>query len=205
MAHPEYQSAALAVRELHILRDYELVSPGAEQHGVNVTVGKFFDPMSRGDYNIRLPEGDTYEYGRVKGVRGVAKLCIDFRQSADVASIAERDGLVAWADAGGPVQPNENILRVDMSFWESLLSVNAEIVAYLFAHLEVCGGANHYTDGRMRKLRETKVLGSSLERSAMQGYLQSYAKELKRLKRDIPITLGIVNISNNKFQNVDYL
>lgn len=204
MNNNEYFSAATSVRELHILRDPELVAAGAAHHGVRVTVGKLFEPMSPGDYNERLPHGDEWEQGRMKGVRGVAKFCIDYRQSYNLGSLVERDGLVSWADAGGPVQPNKEILRVDMGYWEVLLMQNIDIIAYLFAHPEICGGANHYTDGRMGRLRGVKFIGAQLEKSVMKGFVNDYERELRRLKRGMDIRKGLVDMVGNKYSGVSF-
>lgn len=196
------KEAGLQVRSTHA-GDVELIRPGATAHGVSISESDLFQGMSWGAYNIRLPKGDDYEVRRLTTVRGLAKLCIDYRQSAQVASIVERDGLVAWTDAGGAAQPDRSVLAVDMEFWDAVLAINPNLTASLFAHLEVCGGANHHTGGKIKQLRER---GQSHERSAMKEYVHQYEKELRKLKKDLPIKKGLVEIgSDNQFSQVAWL
>lgn len=197
--------AGAQVRATHA-GDVELIRPGATAHGVSISEGDLFQGMSWDAYNIRLPIGDEYEARRLSTTRGVAKLCIDYRQSAQVASLAEREGLVAWADAGGAAQPEKRVLDVDMEFWESMIAINPDMIAYLFAHLEVCGGANHHTGGKIKKLRETQVLGQTLERRAITGYVNDYERQLKKLNRKMEIKKGLVEIGpNNRFSRVAWI
>lgn len=197
--------AAALVQSTHTI-DTSLVREGAEKHGVNISDGVFFQGMEWGAYNKRMPDTDEYSVRRLSNVKGIAKFCMDYRQSAPVASLVEREGLVAWTDAGGPAQPESRIIDVDMTFWDAVIGINPDLTATLLAHLEVCGGANHYSNGKIKQLRETAMVGEQLEKSAIHSYVKKYASELRKVKRDIDIKIGLVEIvSGGKFDKISWM
>lgn len=197
--------AASLVQATHAI-DTSLVRAGAEQHGININDGVFFQSMEWGAYNKRVPDTEEYGVRRLSNVKGLVKFCMDYRQSSQVASIIEREGLVAWTDAGGPAQPERSIIDADMTFWDAVIGINPDLTATLLAHLEVCGGANHYSKGRVKQLRETNLVGVKLEKSAMHGYVKNYASELRKVKKDMAIRIGLVEIvPGGKFNKISWM
>lgn len=177
MTKRELHQAALGVIKLY-KNDADLVRAGAEQHGIAITQGGMFEPMEKGAYNLRLPDINKGEVEELGGVRSVTLVCMDYRQSWQVAQERRfqppKDAVIAVA--GGAAQPQQARRQAMVEFLGAIISCNPSVAVNLAVHNGVCGGVNHFTGGEMQKAYQDSP---AQERKAMQGYLEDFADQLQ--------------------------
>lgn len=183
--------------------DGDLVRPGAEHHGVQVVEGDVFDPLSRGNYNFRIPRRvDGASARRLIGAKRTTWVCEDYRQSAEAAEALglrpETGDDAVFGVAGGAAQPEQSRFDAMVDLSASLYGANPEMEQVFVVHDEVCGGANYYTNGEMKEIREEQ--GVNAEQSRMIGFRTRLVDAL--IKRGVDpkkIKVGLAVVDQDKF------
>lgn len=170
-----YVDAALIVRNSRKIKDPSLVRESAEKHGVPISEGIFFEQVVRGAYNPRIPAATTREALKMKKVRTVKRLCMDYRGSGRVGYIGE--GEVAWSDAGGALQPNDERFNQDMQLWDAIFALNPDVYVDLYYHLDICGGGNYFTGKELEKAHARGV-----EEEFVQQFVLPYYSAVAKLR-----------------------
>jgi len=177
--------------------DPNLVREGAKHHGVNVTEGTILDAPISHAYSARIPTGSKEELEAIQKAPVIVLGCMDYRQ---VHELYEQYGspAVFIADAGGAAQPNEDRFNMTVELLTAIHAVNPEARLILTGHIEVCGGADHFTGGKMKEIRSGKN-GKEEEIEVMSNYLQKTASALKKagVSQDVmEINLALVDEKN---------
>lgn len=171
----ELKIAIQAVRKVFGI-DADLVRPGAEAHGVNVTEGNMITPLSEGNYNARIPDGSEKEIEAVRKAKTIAFICEDFRQSHKAAQEFQAD--VVFASAGGPVQPDASRREAMGNLAVALHRVNPGATFIFAYHTEICGGANHFTSKGMEQIYKEK--GPEAEFEEMTKFAKDFVSQAIR-------------------------
>lgn len=160
------EDAAKRVARLHSM-DADLVRSGAKAHGVSVVEGDLFKALVKHNYNPRLPAGTEREAEKLGQVSSLLVVCEDYRQSYEVANdhvlALSLDNTAVLATAGGAAQPDTERFTGDVSFLSAVLGLNPRAEVVLTHHIGVCGGANYYTNGHMKEVREKFGVGQEIE------------------------------------------
>jgi len=188
--------------------DLDLVREGAKQHGVELTSGGMFDMPTKGAYSLRIPGDSTKrqeEITRLKACNTLTFVCMDYRQTGQVTEETHPDGVIA--NAGGPVQPNQDRFNASIALVRAILGVNPDVTLNLVGHVGVCGGANHFTDGHMKKLHQQDINnpGNHEEWDAMKEMLLKFYTALQEagVKK---MKVGLAKIDNdNIYQEIEWL
>lgn len=193
------QRVAKRVAQLHA-GDADLVREGAKHHGVQVVERTLFEPLESGQYNPHLPTGSEEEAQRLSKVRKFVKMCMDYRQSGDVVSdpelgITEGEDAV-WADAGGAAQPDQERFDADVDFVVAVAQVNPTAEFMFLVHDHVCGGANFYTKGEAKRVREEE--GSEAEDNFMVGYGHRFAEAVLAKAPNANVRMGLAKVDDNE-------
>jgi hypothetical protein len=185
--------AIQTVKRLHA-GDPDLVREGAKHHGVSVTTGSMIDAITPHAYNFRIPEGTTQEIQAIKEATTLVVGCMDYRQSDAIAK--RHPDTPLFFTAGGAAQPNIERLEADVIFVaESFKSNKNQPKIELYVHTGVCGGANHFTDGAIKKIHDEN---SNQESTAMEGFGIEFVRKLQM--NGVPgdhIKLHAVDINND--------
>lgn len=163
--------------------DGDLVRPGAQRHGVQVVEGDIFDKPSKGNYNFRIPRHINSETARALiGAKRVAWVCEDYRQFGEVVEALglspETRSDAVFGIAGGAAQPEQNRSEAMVELIASLSAANPDMEHILLVHDEVCGGANYYTGGKMKEIREGQ--GVAAEQTQMVDFRTRMVDALKQ-------------------------
>lgn len=175
----ELNIAILAVQKVFSI-DADLVREGADTHHVEVTEGNMIEPLSEGNYNARIPNGLPEEIDAIKRAKTIAFICEDFRQSHKAAQEFKAD--VVFASAGGVVQPDRYRRDAMANLAFAMHQVNPD-AKFIFAyHMEICGGANHFTDKKMEQIY--KEQGPEAEFKKMTEFARKFIN--KAIKTGLP-------------------
>ncbi len=178
-------------------KDADLVRAGAAEHGVEVIEKGLADALPTGHYNPRIPSGKLSEVALIKKAKSLNCICMDYRQSGEVIdqlhlTVGENQDLV-FANAGGAAQPATDRRNLLVEFLLAALVVNPSMKLRLGVHNEICGGANHFTNGKIKQLRNQPE-GAQAEREAMLVFLEETYQAL--------LTGGVVASSIEKYLSV---
>ena len=175
----ELNIAILAVRQVFGI-DADLVRPGAATHHVDVTEGNMITPLSEGNYNARIPDGSQEEIEAIQKAKTITFLCEDFRQSHKAAQEFNSD--VVFASAGGVVQPDRYRRDAMANLAFAMHRVNPD-AKFIFAyHMEICGGANHFTSKRMERIYKDQ--GPEAEFEKMTEFAHAFISQV--IKTGLP-------------------
>jgi hypothetical protein len=156
--------------------DGDLVRPGAAKHQVEVRERGIFDPVMTGHYNFGLPKSD--DAVRLTQAHRVVIACEDYRQVSQVAQALQLDNTDAFITvAGGAAQPDQARFEAMVELLSAIYQANPIADFILVAHNEVCGGANHFTQGQMAQIRQEQD-GEKLESEKMAEYVRQLKKAL---------------------------
>lgn len=190
---------ATALQEVQVWfgKDADLVRAGAAEHGVAVIEADLSTPLTMGAYNPRIPSGSSAEINLIKQAKSLNCICMDYRQSGEVSeqlhlSMADGRDLV-FANAGGAAQPDAKRRELLVEFLLAALAVNPSMKLRLGVHNEICGGANYFTNGKMKQLRSLPD-GAQTERAAMLALLDETYQAL--------VKGGVVESSMEKYLSV---
>lgn len=183
--------------------DGDLVREGARHHDVQVVERDIFDALSDGNYNFRIPRKfDNESIKKLIGASRVAWVCEDYRQAAQVADALglrpEGGKEAVFGIAGGAAQPEEKRFKALADLIAVLSQANPEMEHYLVIHDGVCGGANHYTGGEMKRVREQQ--GAREEQTKMIEFRTKLVNVLvERGVNPDKIKVGLAVVENDKF------
>lgn len=157
-------------------KDADLVRAGAAEHGVEVIEAGMADAPSLGNYNPRIPTGTPEEVALIKHAKSLNCICMDYRQSGEVVeqlhlNVGAGQDLL-FANAGGAAQPSTDRQALLVEFLLAAMAVNPGLKLRLGIHNEVCGGANYFSNGKMKQLRNQPE-GQQAERAAMLEFLKA--------------------------------
>lgn len=180
-----------ALQQFHeaFQNDPDLVREGAKQHGVEVTEGTILEAPIKHAYSARIPTGSKEEIEAIEKTTKVVLACMDYRQVYEVYEGFDKPA-VFIADAGGAAQPNEDRFHLTVELLSAIHAINPRATLLLTGHDEVCGGANFFTKGDMKRIRNEE--GGEKEKEVMTGFLQKLATALidKGVAKD-KISLGL--------------
>lgn len=182
-------------------KDPDLVREGAKHHGVKVSEKTLLEAIEERAYNFRVPHGDRRnklmketrqeELEAIMNAKHIIVGCMDYRQSAQISKLHQEEKTIFFFTAGGAVQPTDDRFSEDVQFVAIAAQASGADVD-LYYHTGVCGGANHFTDGEMRKIHDRDGLAGEI--NAMDPYAMGFAQEL--------VEFGI-NQSRIKIHRVD--
>jgi len=175
--------AISAVKKLHA-GDPDLVREGAKHHGVQVTEGGLLKPIEPHAYNFRSPEGTAQELDALAHAKKIVVGCMDYRQSDRIAKEHPEADTILFLNAGGVAQPNADRLQADTDFVAAAYKQGQEPDVHLYYHTGVCGGANHFTDGKMKQIHDDPSQGDMVEKTEMDVFGKQYTQAL--IDRGIP-------------------
>lgn len=169
--------AIAAVKKLHA-GDPDLVREGAKHHGVTVTEGGLLTPVEPHAYNFRSPEGTAQEVAAITHAKTLVVGCMDYRQSDRIAKEHPGSDTVLFLNAGGAAQPNHDRLQADTEFVAEAYKQGQTPDIYLYYHTGVCGGANYFTDGKMKHIHDDPSQGEAAEKSEMDSFGKQFLDAL---------------------------
>lgn len=193
-------AAASKVNELHN-GDADLVRPGAKHHGVRVIEGDLFTPTDKGNYNPRIPNGSKEEAQRLAQVSTLLGVCEDYRQSDEVVHSPELDldlqNTAIFSTAGGDAQPDQQRFEADVNFYVSFLDLKPDARVILVHHTNICGGANYYTSGEMKQIRETEGKDGEVKKMNEFGGKMFDAIRMRKPNANVSLWLSEVGEDNH--------
>lgn len=166
-------------------KDPDLVREGAKHHGVPVSEKTLLEAIEKRAYNFRVPHGDRQnkemkavreaEFQAIMEAKHIIVGCMDYRQSDAIAAQHREKNTFFFFTAGGAVQPTDDRFSADVRFVAIAAQASGADVD-LYYHTGVCGGANHFTDGKMKHVHEHEGLKGEI--AQMDPYAMGYAQEL---------------------------
>jgi len=186
--------------------DPKLVEAGAKAHHTTVTVGDMFTPPELGKYNARLPQGNAAEIDALEGIKSITVMCEDFRQSGQVVSELKlsvgRGADAIFASAGGAAQPEAARRAAAVEMIAAIYALNKNVVVRLVVHTNVCGGADHFTEGQARAEHDKSLAG---EKTFMKSFENQMFQEL--VAAGVPkdsISMYVSNVrEDNSFEGLE--
>lgn len=199
---PQLRDLTQSILKFHDLfsNDADLVREGAAAHHITVTSGNLLMPIEPGQYSARVPEGTVEELNALANAQTLTVECMDYRQVHETmqAVTDNQEGHVILAMAGGAAQPREDRRVALVDFVKRVRGVNPDVKINLVVHDQVCGGANHFTGGEMKRVFTEE--GAGVETDRMAGMLRTFASELFSAGvSDKGVSGYLSHVDNNQF------
>lgn len=113
---------------------------------------------------------------------------MDYRQVGEAAENIDADAVIA--NAGGPAQPDQQRFNASMELIRAVVLINPAVEIDCCGHVKICGGANYFTQGKMKKLYEKN---SQKEMKEMGAFVNMFKKAAKRAgARNITAKLALI-------------